>query len=159
MALQGRTSVGGGLARIAGSTWIHITHAWHVRSTTPRTHMRWLLRAQGRSDSHSRGTPASCSSRPDTHCAEAHPVSCAYYTPCPACCAIRVCELCLRNSARYVRFCCALAGFAIACRPHGVLRVRVALVVPPCSCWLRALGPAVCCERARCRNKVVPPCS
>ena len=40
--------------------------------------------------------------------------------------AIRVCELRLRDSARYVQPCCALAGFTVAHWSHCMLRVRVA---------------------------------
>ena len=119
-------SVLSSLRQVSGPVRIHIAHAWHVRSTAPRVRVRWLLSAQGRSDSRSRDTPATCSITSRAQCSEAHPVSCAYSIPCPACCAVHVCELCFRNSARYVQFCSALAGFAVARWSHCMLRVRVA---------------------------------
>ena len=91
--------------------------------------VRWHLNTRGRSGSRSRGTLTTCSAVFRARCVGVSPVGCAYSVPCPACCVIRVRELCFRNSAR------CLSRF--------------------CHC---TVGPAVCCGRAwrRRREKVVP---
>ena len=59
--------MGGGLARIAGPAWIHITHAWHVCSIArqpPGVHAGWALPGWG---GHVAGVPRE--REPDRPCA------------------------------------------------------------------------------------------
>ena len=82
--------------------------------------VRWHLNTRGRSGSRSHGTLTTCSAVFRARCVGVSPVGCAYSVPCPACCVIRVRELCFRNSAKGLSRCYAAALLV----PRYVVGVR-----------------------------------
>ena len=82
--------------------------------------VRWHLNTRGRSGSRSHGTLTTCSAAFRARCVGVPPVGCAYSVPCPACCVIRVRELCFRNSAKGLSRCYAAALLV----PRYVVGVR-----------------------------------